>query len=57
MEFHGGEAGLVGGHCISVDPYYLTHIAQKKATCLGLFLRDEELTMAWALRFSSINQG
>ena len=21
--------GLVGGHCISVDPYYLSHIAQK----------------------------
>jgi UDP-N-acetyl-D-galactosamine dehydrogenase len=21
--------GLVGGHCISVDPYYLTHIAEK----------------------------
>jgi UDP-N-acetyl-D-galactosamine dehydrogenase len=20
--------GLVGGHCISVDPYYLTHKAQ-----------------------------
>ena len=24
--------GLVGGHCISVDPYYLTHKAQKWAT-------------------------
>lgn len=23
------EPGLVGGHCISVDPYYLTHKAQK----------------------------
>lgn len=22
--------GLVGGHCISVDPYYLTYIAEKK---------------------------
>ena len=21
--------GLVGGHCISVDPYYLTHILKK----------------------------
>ena len=21
--------GLVGGHCISVDPYYLTYIAKK----------------------------
>jgi len=23
------QPGLVGGHCIGVDPYYLTHIAQK----------------------------
>ena len=21
--------GLVGGHCIGVDPYYLTHVANK----------------------------
>ncbi|MDC2992737.1 nucleotide sugar dehydrogenase [Pelagibacteraceae bacterium] len=24
------KPGLVGGHCIGVDPYYLTHIANKK---------------------------
>ena len=24
------KPGLVGGHCISVDPYYLTYIAEKK---------------------------
>ena len=23
------EPGLVGGHCVGVDPYYLTHIAEK----------------------------
>lgn len=23
------EPGLVGGHCIGVDPYYLTHKAQQ----------------------------
>ena len=23
------EPGLVGGHCIGVDPYYLTHVAEK----------------------------
>ena len=22
------EPGLVGGHCIGVDPYYLSHLAQ-----------------------------
>jgi UDP-N-acetyl-D-galactosamine dehydrogenase len=26
--FHGYAPGLVGGHCIGVDPYYLTHKAQ-----------------------------
>jgi len=26
--FHRYEPGLVGGHCISVDPYYLTHKAE-----------------------------
>ena len=26
--FHGYQPGLVGGHCIGVDPYYLTHKAQ-----------------------------
>jgi UDP-N-acetyl-D-galactosamine dehydrogenase len=29
--FHVYQPGLVGGHCIGVDPYYLTH----KAQCLG----------------------
>ena len=27
--FHKYEPGLVGGHCIGVDPYYLTYIAKK----------------------------
>ena len=27
--FMGFEPGLVGGHCIGVDPYYLSHLAQK----------------------------
>ncbi len=27
--FHKYSPGLVGGHCIGVDPYYLTHCAQK----------------------------
>ena len=28
--FHNYKPGLVGGHCISVDPYYLTYKAMKK---------------------------
>lgn len=27
--FHKYQPGLVGGHCISVDPYYLTHKAEE----------------------------
>lgn len=27
--FHKFRPGLVGGHCIGVDPYYLTHISEK----------------------------
>jgi len=27
--FHKYSPGLVGGHCIGVDPYYITHIAEK----------------------------
>ena len=29
--FHSFKPGLVGGHCIGVDPFYLTY----KAECLG----------------------
>lgn len=27
--FHNYRPGLVGGHCIGVDPYYMTHLAAK----------------------------
>ena len=27
--FHSYRPGLVGGHCIGVDPYYLTHMAER----------------------------
>ena len=29
MEFLNFKPGLVGGHCIGVDPYYLTYISKK----------------------------
>ena len=29
MEFLPYKPGLVGGHCIGVDPYYLTYKAEK----------------------------
>jgi UDP-N-acetyl-D-galactosamine dehydrogenase len=28
-DFLGFEPGLVGGHCIGVDPYYLSHLAER----------------------------
>ena len=33
MEFLNFKPGLVGGHCIGVDPYYLTH----KAKSIGYY--------------------
>ena len=29
MEFLNFKPGLVGGHCLPVDPYYLSHYAKK----------------------------
>ena len=29
MEFPSIKPGLVGGHCIGIDPYYLTYQAEK----------------------------
>jgi len=35
--FHYYKPGLVGGHCISVDPYYLAYKAKKKIIFLKLY--------------------
>ena len=45
MEFLEFDPGLVGGHCLPVDPYYLTHAASKKnynakVTLSGRFVND-----------------
>ena len=37
------EPGLVGGHCIPVDPYYLTHRAQELGLDPGLILAGREV--------------
>ena len=39
--------GLVGGHCIGVDPYYLTHKAVLRAIARRSCLLGEESTMIW----------
>ena len=40
--------GLVGGHCISVDPYYLTHKAQEVGHHPDVILRVAAPMTAWA---------
>lgn len=40
--------GLVGGHCIGVDPYYLTHKAQAMGYHQKLFSPEGGLMTAWA---------
>ncbi len=46
--------GLVGGHCIGVDPFYLTHKAQETGTHPDIMLasrkRNEEMTSVIARR-------
>ena len=37
------QPGLVGGHCISVDPYYLTHRAQEAGYIPSLILSAREV--------------
>ena len=39
--------GLVGGHCIGVDPYYLTHKAEQVGYNPQVILAEEELMMTW----------
>jgi UDP-N-acetyl-D-galactosamine dehydrogenase len=48
--FLGFEPGLVGGHCIGVDPYYLSHLAQQLGHDPQLILagrQTNDLMGAW----------
>ena len=38
MEFLSFKPGLVGGHCIGVDPYYLTYKAENIDTVKSYFI-------------------
>ncbi len=40
--------GLVGGHCIGVDPYYLTHKAQEIGYHPEVILAGRRIMTAWA---------
>ena len=39
--------GLVGGHCIGVDPYYLAYKANSSATTREVILAGRRSTTAW----------
>ena len=41
--FHPYEPGLVGGHCIPVDPYYLTHASSKLGYDASVVLAGREV--------------
>ena len=41
--FHNYSPGLVGGHCLPVDPYYLAHIAKQKNYSPKVILSGREI--------------
>ena len=41
------KPGLVGGHCIGVDPYYLTHKAKSIGYNPKVILAVEQLITTW----------
>ena len=41
--FHNYSPGLVGGHCLPVDPYYLAHIAKQKNKTSKVILSGREI--------------
>lgn len=47
--FHYYRPGLVGGHCIGVDPYYLTHKAQELGFHPEMILAGRRINDAMAL--------
>ncbi|WP_317617656.1 hypothetical protein [Sphingomonas daechungensis] len=42
------EPGLVGGHCIGVDPYYLSHLAEELGHNPQVILAGRAPKTAWA---------
>ena len=57
LKFH---PGLVGGHCIGVDPYYLTYKAQKlgynsQVILAGRYINDDMAAVCGKKRYYSIS--
>ena len=53
MNFLNFSPGLVGGHCISVDPYYMKYKAEKIGLKTKSFLPEEKLMKKWQVIFST----
>ena len=43
------KPGLVGGHCIGVDPYYLTHKVMEVGYHPEIILVEEKLMIIWVI--------
>ena len=43
MEFLKFDPGLVGGHCLPVDPYYFSNFAEKKGIKTEVILSGRKL--------------
>ena len=52
--FHRYKPGLVGGHCIGVDPYYLIHAAKKINYNPKLILAGRQLNNSMPLRATEL---
>ncbi|MBU1178603.1 nucleotide sugar dehydrogenase [Patescibacteria group bacterium] len=52
--FHEYQPGLVGGHCIGVDPYYLTHKAQELGYHPEVILAGRKINDAMAEKISEM---
>jgi UDP-N-acetyl-D-galactosamine dehydrogenase len=48
--FHKYHPGLVGGHCIGVDPYYLTHRAQERGYHPQVILAGRQINDSMPIR-------
>jgi UDP-N-acetyl-D-galactosamine dehydrogenase len=52
--FHKYQPGLVGGHCIGVDPYYLTHRAQELGYHPQVILAGRRVNDAMPIRVAEM---
>ena len=51
MEFSKFFPGLVGGHCLPVDPFYLYYLANKKNIKQNLCFLEDKLMIKFHILF------